>query len=574
MAPKRSGSKASGVGKKAKATASRPLVELSQEPLAYIQKHPAAATTTSAAGAATTGADAPASTSTGAADGQQQVLQANIQDRPFRHVICSQFLTEDFAAALRDELLNEEFLEKHNDLYTFRQTRDLKTSEQPHIATLRRTLYSPEFLGLMKSLTGIQLNDTVDMASIRFSQTENLLCHDDELEGRRVAYILYLVPKTWTAKDGGTLDLFGADEHLQPTEVVTRLVPAWNTFTFFDVSTVSFHQVAEILTPDKERLSISGWFHGEPIVRPPPYIEPPLLTYTAPYTAPESLGWAAAELQDRETALLGKWINPKYLLRRTQQQIADRFSDDSSIELPDFLRDERFEEILKVLSVQQGWQRQGPPHRRLYERLPPLAADEATRLLTEGAQGSIETPDGAVEGNPVAELRMLLQSQAFAAFLQRVTRLELTDCTGEARRFQVGHYTLLHDSAHEPAALDVVLSCSPEWDESWGGFVSYVVEGEEEELLTVWPHANRLSLVYRTPGSARFVKYVNCLANIPRYDFACVYREAERDSSDDDDNDNEDGDNADQDGADESEGEGEGEGSEGSEGEAEGSESD
>ncbi len=37
-----------------------------------------------------------------------------------------------------------------------------------------------------------------------------LLCHDDELEGRRVAFILYLVPP-WEVKDGGTLDLFSTD---------------------------------------------------------------------------------------------------------------------------------------------------------------------------------------------------------------------------------------------------------------------------------------------------------------------------------------------------------------------------
>ena len=30
-----------------------------------------------------------------------------------------------------------------------------------------------------------------------------LLCHDDELEGRRIAYIYYLVPPDWEEKDGG-----------------------------------------------------------------------------------------------------------------------------------------------------------------------------------------------------------------------------------------------------------------------------------------------------------------------------------------------------------------------------------
>lgn len=43
-----------------------------------------------------------------------------------------------------------------------------------------------------------------------FKIPDVLLCHDDELEGRRIAYILYLVPP-WEASDGGTLDLFDTD---------------------------------------------------------------------------------------------------------------------------------------------------------------------------------------------------------------------------------------------------------------------------------------------------------------------------------------------------------------------------
>ena len=37
-----------------------------------------------------------------------------------------------------------------------------------------------------------------------------LLCHDDELEGRRIAFILYLVPP-WDGSLGGTLDLYDVD---------------------------------------------------------------------------------------------------------------------------------------------------------------------------------------------------------------------------------------------------------------------------------------------------------------------------------------------------------------------------
>lgn len=53
------------------------------------------------------------------------------------------------------------------------------------------------------------------MAKIRtfLSFLDVLLCHDDELEGRRVAFILYLV-SPWQSSDGGTLDLYSTNSEL------------------------------------------------------------------------------------------------------------------------------------------------------------------------------------------------------------------------------------------------------------------------------------------------------------------------------------------------------------------------
>lgn len=50
-----------------------------------------------------------------------------------------------------------------------------------------------------------------------------LLCHDDELEGRRVAFILYLVPP-WQCSDGGTLDLYSTDSEF-PSWVHLHICP-------------------------------------------------------------------------------------------------------------------------------------------------------------------------------------------------------------------------------------------------------------------------------------------------------------------------------------------------------------
>ena len=41
------------------------------------------------------------------------------------------------------------------------------------------------------------------MSSAIYSDAHYLLCHDDELEGRRIAYIIYLTPEDWTEADGG-----------------------------------------------------------------------------------------------------------------------------------------------------------------------------------------------------------------------------------------------------------------------------------------------------------------------------------------------------------------------------------
>ncbi len=158
------------------------------------------------------------------------------------------------------------------------------------------------------------------MASAIYQRTHHLLCHDDELEGRRIAYVLYLVPGSqllcrhgapcaghphrrahahrglvgrgrWGARpvrlrQGAkaqptqrciTTRVTGQGD---PTVPVTSLVPKWNSFVFFEVhqllahslrrqraiaqvSPVSFHQVSEVLSK-KTRLSIHGWYHGKP----------------------------------------------------------------------------------------------------------------------------------------------------------------------------------------------------------------------------------------------------------------------------------------------------------------------
>lgn len=105
--------------------------------------------------------------------------------------------------------------------------------------------------------------------SIYIRPLDVLLCHDDELEGRRIAFILYLVADDWNPEtDGGHLQLFdchspsagNAEESvvaataaidtpssLNPWKMAVSLPPKRNMFAFFEVSPGSFHQVGVVI---------------------------------------------------------------------------------------------------------------------------------------------------------------------------------------------------------------------------------------------------------------------------------------------------------------------------------------
>lgn len=76
----------------------------------------------------------------------------------------------------------------------------------------------------------------IDISAARYTRGSYLLCHDDDLASRRIAYIIYLTPRDWAAEDGGSLDLFSVHPGtIIPHRVVRRLTPAWNSIAFFDV---------------------------------------------------------------------------------------------------------------------------------------------------------------------------------------------------------------------------------------------------------------------------------------------------------------------------------------------------
>ena len=94
------------------------------------------------------------------------------------------------------------------------KTKDLSSVKSKAIRRFRDEILYGEIRGLIENLTGIELSTKIDVTSSRYDYTDYLLCHDDDIHddqmenGRRIAFIYYLVPSEWNDSDGGLLDLF------------------------------------------------------------------------------------------------------------------------------------------------------------------------------------------------------------------------------------------------------------------------------------------------------------------------------------------------------------------------------
>ncbi|KAJ8281171.1 hypothetical protein GJAV_G00064330 [Gymnothorax javanicus] len=473
---------------------------------------------------------------------------------PFPHCVLKNFIQDQsFVENLQTELSDLNFHDKSNDLYKFKQSDDLKKRKEPHIAGLKTVLFQ-QFRSWLTEVLQVELEPTVDISCAKYEYTDVLLCHDDELEGRRIAFILYLVPE-WHQTDGGTLDLYSTDENYQPQKLVKSLVPSWNTLVFFEVSPISFHQVSEVISGEKCRLSVSGWFHGRSLDRPPRYVEPALPRN--PHLP-------------RDEELLFEWINPVYLDMDYQGQVQEEFEEASEILLRNFLKEEKFKEVNEALRQNEiQWVRRGPPNKRCYEQahqrdLPAcvsacweLLSSEAFFLLLSNLTGlklhflapeSDEEKEVDKEGDGHEE-GMEGCSRGFPAEAAESGHQQKKEqenkskepstpvCRGELRRWSHGDYTLVHDTdlGNTEYALDLLLHFGCEdWQTEFGGFTSYIANGEDEELLMVSPENNSLALVYRDKETLKFVKHVNHRSSTlagdgPHrnafYDFSFVYYE-------------------------------------------------
>lgn len=178
-----------------------------------------------------------------------------LKAKPFPHLELKKFLKGDRAKPLLSAIQKEVWASKVADLFSLKHTNDIISSKNRELLAFREFLISEEFMSYMESITGLRLKKkAIDLAGSLYEDTNYLLCHDDQLEGRKIAFLFYL--SDMKKKEGGSLGLIN-----KKLKTEKRIVPQIGTLAFFEVSPVSYHEVEEVLVK-KQRLAMGGWYHG------------------------------------------------------------------------------------------------------------------------------------------------------------------------------------------------------------------------------------------------------------------------------------------------------------------------
>ena len=180
-----------------------------------------------------------------------------LKSKPYPNLALGNFFNENKLSRLKRELSKEKYEKIGKDLFSLSHTKDLISSDNAAIREFYALLSSNDFISLMEKLTGERLSEKIDMQSHSMVNGDYLLLHDDVVEGRGIAYIVYL--SDLGEDDGGSLRMYDIKN---PSSPVENIHPKFNSFACFKVSEKSLHDVEEVKSK-KQRLTIGGWFYGK-----------------------------------------------------------------------------------------------------------------------------------------------------------------------------------------------------------------------------------------------------------------------------------------------------------------------
>jgi len=182
-----------------------------------------------------------------------------IKSRPFPHVVVKNFLDPPTLDLVIDALAGLEYDFKESDLFSYWASVELTDINHPAINILRDDLGGEIWRKKIAESFKAKKLSSIDMAAYVYGLGDFLLPHDDQVEGRIIAYSLHLTSEI-TEEMGGALNIFKAND-AGKSKLVDSIIPEYNSLIMFEVSDSSWHQVSEIML-DIQRLTVTGWYHG------------------------------------------------------------------------------------------------------------------------------------------------------------------------------------------------------------------------------------------------------------------------------------------------------------------------
>ncbi|KAF2099329.1 hypothetical protein NA57DRAFT_55300 [Rhizodiscina lignyota] len=574
-----------------------------------------------------------------------------VNSQPYKHGVIQDIMDTTLLRRVRDEIQKHlSFTPKETDIYKIHQSGDLANldglddsslARLPSLLKLRDALYSPEFRKYISHIAdaGPLSGQKTDMAINVYTPSCHLLCHDDVIGTRRVSYILYLTDpdKPWKAEWGGALRLYPTKEYKAKNGTMVKvpdpefsfsIPPAFNQLSFFAVQPgESFHDVEEVYkqpiggTDDdgsRVRMAISGWYHipqeGEEGYEEG--LEERLAEKSSlsqlqgrsdEFDLPQPHWMAYAEeseeedegLTEKDLSFLLKYMSPSWLTPDTVEEAAERFTEESTLMINDFLSKSFVRKVRKDVDLHEmqrlvgepEWQTARPPHKH--------------RFLFRQSQGPTSQPSSTVFLAEHELINEFLPSPQFKKWLSLVTGgLTITRSNVLARRFRKGSdYTLATGYDEQQPRLELSLGITPSkgWDgddngadetnatpgaeangssatlngsegDNVGGHEVYMAGDDDEDevelkasntgagqrrkadpavyrtaaddeddsvLFTTPASWNTLSIVLRDKGVLRFVKYISKSAPGDRWDVLGEYDVTGLDEEEDDDEDQE-----------------------------------
>jgi Rps23 Pro-64 3,4-dihydroxylase Tpa1-like proline 4-hydroxylase len=301
------------------------------------------------------------------------------KETPFEFRAVNDLLDEKSFVDLRNDIKKSvKLYPKDNDLYKFKQSKDLKSQVPakkltPSIRSFIKVMLD-ELRPCLEKEFGLTLSDDkFDITASQYGRGNYLLCHNDDIkdpsrqQARAVAFVYYLISRPWTEDDGGALVLYDSDATGEPVDINNYIRPKPNNLVVFKTSSISWHSVQEVFCDDEFRLSINGWFHlanpsatcsdaNKTTIEPSPY------EFLKPIP-----------LDSRMEKFFSESVSDQYLMEKTCYLIRRKFKRNSEISLPNFLVDAKFSEICdalrEVTKSDDNLKLVGPYNKRNYKRI-------------------------------------------------------------------------------------------------------------------------------------------------------------------------------------------------------------